>query len=132
MDERVKQWLMIAEYDLITARELFGKKILNAIVCYHCQQAVEKLLKAFLIANGKEFEKTHNISKLIDYSAEIDKDFLKLIERGVHKLSIYVSDMRYPDGFYMPSDDEAKDALSKAQYVKEFVIKKIKDSDLKD
>ena len=125
MDEKVNKWLMIAESDLITARKLANEKILNSIVCYHCQQAVEKLLKAFLVSKNKEFGKTHNISKLIGLCAEIDKEFLKLIEKGVHKLSIYATELRYPDGFYLPSDEETKDAISKAEYVKEFVMRKL-------
>jgi HEPN domain-containing protein len=125
MDEKVNKWLMIAESDLITARKLVSERILNSIACYHCQQAVEKLLKAFLVSKNKEFGRTHNISKLIDLCADIDKEFLKLIEKGVHKLSVYATELRYPDGFYLPSDEETKDAISKAEYVKDFVMRKL-------
>jgi HEPN domain-containing protein len=125
MDEKVNKWFIIAESDLVTARKLISEKILNAVVCYHCQQAVEKLLKAFLVSKNKEFEKTHNVSKLIDLCAEIDKEFLELVEKGVHKLSIYATELRYPDGFYIPSDEETEDAINKAEYVKEFVMRKL-------
>ncbi|TAG12895.1 MAG: HEPN domain-containing protein [Sphingobacteriia bacterium] len=29
--------------------------------CFHCQQAIEKPLKAFLISKGMEIEKSNNI-----------------------------------------------------------------------
>jgi len=126
MDKKVNKWLMIAESDLITAKKISKDKILNAVACYHCQQAVEKLLKAFLVSKNKEFEKTHNISKLIDLTIEIDKGFSELIEKGIHKLSIYATELRYPDGFYTPTNKETKEAIEKAEFVKDFVIKKLK------
>jgi len=126
MDKKINKWLMIAESDLITAKKISKDKILNAIACYHYQQAVEKLLKAFLVSKNKEFEKTHNISKLIDLTIEIDKGFSELIEKGIHKLSIYATELRYPDVFYTPTNKETKEAIEKAEFVKDFVMKKLK------
>ncbi len=47
------EWLQYAENDLNAGRFLFGMKPLPAdIICFHCQQAAEKALKAFLAYNG--------------------------------------------------------------------------------
>ena len=52
----ITEWLEIA-YD--TARFLFDKKHPKPleIICYHCQQSVEKSLKAFLCANDIKITK---------------------------------------------------------------------------
>ncbi|MBF0156402.1 MAG: HEPN domain-containing protein [Magnetococcales bacterium] len=34
--------------------------------CFHAQQAVEKYLKAVLLANGITFRRTHNLNELVD------------------------------------------------------------------
>lgn len=44
------EWLQYAENDLDAARFLLGMKPLPAgIICFHCQQAAEKGLKAYLL-----------------------------------------------------------------------------------
>jgi HEPN domain-containing protein len=49
----ITSWLIKAENDLASAQRLIEiqPSILDT-ACFHCQQAVEKNLKAFLIANG--------------------------------------------------------------------------------
>lgn len=44
-----------------------------SIICYHLQQAFEKLLKGFLYAKGVDFKKTHDISML--YRNAVDNGF---------------------------------------------------------
>ena len=61
----IKQWLLKANEDLLVVDKLTEYEIIaTSSVCFHCQQAVEKFLKAFLIANGVEVKKTHNIEYL--------------------------------------------------------------------
>ncbi len=49
----VKQWLTKANEDLFVVTKLTEDEIIaTSAVCFHCQQAVEKFLKAFLIENG--------------------------------------------------------------------------------
>ncbi|MEM0315477.1 MAG: HEPN domain-containing protein, partial [Archaeoglobaceae archaeon] len=49
-------------------------------LCFHCQQAVEKLLKAFLVNAGVEFGRTHSLEYLIKLSSDVDKEFEELYE----------------------------------------------------
>jgi len=119
MEESIKKWIMKAESDLKIARdELMTEKPANDMICFHCQQAVEKY---FII----EFKKTHDISELIELCLGIDKSFNELLDKNVDSLTIYAAEIRYPDYFYFPSDKEAKDAISKAEYVKDFVMRKL-------
>ena len=51
-----KQWTKIAERDLITAKQgLETKQIITDTVCFHCQQAAEKYLKAYLVYLEQDF-----------------------------------------------------------------------------
>jgi HEPN domain-containing protein len=46
----IKQWLIKANEDLLVVEKLIEFEVIaNASVCFHCQQAAEKFLKAFLI-----------------------------------------------------------------------------------
>lgn len=50
----LKEWVFIAKSDLDSASYLSHMKPFpTAIICYHSQQCVEKLLKGFLALNGR-------------------------------------------------------------------------------
>ena len=78
-------------------------------------------MKAYLITRNAEFGKTHNLEYLLELCVKKDDEF-KGIEVG--NLSFYAVEVRYPDEFYIPSIDEAKECLMIARKVKEFVTKK--------
>ena len=42
------------------------------MVGFHCQQATEKYIKAYLVRHQVEFPKTHDIAKLLERVATID------------------------------------------------------------
>ena len=71
------------------------------------------------------FGKTHSIEYLIKLCSKIDKEFEKLYEI-IEGLTEYAIDVRYPDEFYIPSIEEAKEAFDTATKVKEFVLRKLK------
>ena len=76
IDELVRQWLKIAERDLMTAGQgLEAKTIITDTVCFHCQQAVEKYLKAFMVKHRIEFPKIHSIMTLINICSKVDSSF---------------------------------------------------------
>lgn len=54
-DEAVRQWRTKARSDWTTVEILLGSERCPAdTVCFHCQQFVEKLLKALLTRHGVE------------------------------------------------------------------------------
>lgn len=54
------------EDDLMAAKALLDNAdIADDIIGFHCQQAVEKFLKAALIDNEIEFRKTHDLFELL-------------------------------------------------------------------
>jgi HEPN domain-containing protein len=60
-EELIKSWLKKAEKDLLTAKhELSFADAVTESICFHCQQAAEKYLKAYLVYLGIPFIKTHD------------------------------------------------------------------------
>jgi len=99
-EDAVKNWIIKANNDLkIGKDELITKEPVTDAMCFHMQQCVEKLLKAFLIFEGKELIKTHDISLLIRECAEIDKDFNALFDIEVDGLTDYAVEIRYGEEF---------------------------------
>jgi HEPN domain-containing protein len=64
MNERLPDlWLNHAIDDLDSAEVLLEAKISN-MVCFHSQQAVEKLFKAYIASHSNEIPKIHNPIRL--------------------------------------------------------------------
>lgn len=120
----VNGWILKANRDLLTIEhELTMSEPVTDSICFHAQQTAEKYLKAFLLCKQKSFSKTHNIDSLLKLCIKIDNTFMELEE--AIKLTDYAVELRYPDDFYIPDLDEAKEAYEVAKKVKTFVIEKI-------
>lgn len=64
-------------------------------VLFHAQQAVEKMLKAFLTWHDLPFRKTHAIEELGELCIGVDPTLKELVDRSV-PLTEYASKFRYP------------------------------------
>jgi HEPN domain-containing protein len=77
----------------------------SELLCFHAQQAVEKALKAFLIAKGDEPPRTHSIEVLLERCRRMDPAFP---EYEIKNLSYFSVEIRYPDELYLPEIEETK------------------------
>lgn len=59
-----------AQDETLLDKVLQDREIADEIIGFHCQQALEKMLKALLTYNGIEFRKTHDLSELMDVLAD--------------------------------------------------------------
>ncbi|PQQ52692.1 HEPN domain-containing protein [Bacillus thuringiensis] len=92
----LKEWLSIAKSDLDSSSYLTHMKTFpTAIICYHSQQYLEKLLKGFLALNGRPVPKTHNLLMLHKSCRRLDEEFSLILEQCV-QLNGYATDIRYP------------------------------------
>ena len=106
MDE-YKEWLAFAQTDYDCADYLYKAplypKPLN-VICYHCQQAAEKAIKALIVYFGSQggMPKVHDLSFLLNQiknmvyeqkEIEISHDFLAIAD----SLSKYGIAPRYPN-----------------------------------
>jgi len=123
--EFVVPWVQRAENDISSARHLAKtmRPVPTEIICFHCQQAVEKYLKAFLVYNDEEPSKTHDLIELVKLCSAFDSEFSLLIIKCEYLLPFAVR-TRYPGGSD-PSDEDMKTALAYAHNVIKFVKGKL-------
>lgn len=77
----IKEWLYKSNEDFGFAdANLREDSTFYALICFHFHQAAEKYLKAFIIANNLEFEKTHNLIALLKSSGKIEPALSPLLE----------------------------------------------------
>jgi len=119
----VEDWLIKANEDLLVINKLTEFEIIAAsAVCFHCQQLVEKVLKAYLISKGKEIKKTHNIEFLLSECTDFDIEFDSINPKN---LSDFGVDTRYPGDIYNPSEKETIEYKQLAIEINNFTQKKI-------
>ena len=106
-----REWLMKAALDLRGCRiDLEASPPLLEDALFHCQQAVEKSLKAFLVWHDVTFRKTHSLEELGRRCCEIDATLSSLVDEAV-PLTEYAWAFRYPGAATVPEEAESHDAL---------------------
>ena len=108
------EWLKRAKGDLRLA-ERYEKGIYYEDLCFHCQQAAEKAIKAVLVFKGISFVKTHDVKFLLSLLPESLASSLPLAE--VTKITRYAVSTRYPGEFEPVTRADWKRALKTADKV---------------
>ena len=115
--EIARQWLAKAESDLLNAdNNLKAENVPYDTVCFHCQQAAEKMLKAYLVARGKEYPISHDLLLILERILSLDPKAEKLRDALIF-LMPYAVEVRYPDDYSMPSVEDTRKARQSAQEV---------------
>jgi len=117
------RWLKIVEDDLKSAKGLLKIEIFSTAT-YHCQQAAEKALKAYLVFKNHKVIKIHDLMKLVKLCCSFDKDFEKLYQ-DAGLLNPFSTKFRYPTEFDTPDYDDTKGAIKQAERIVNFVFKKV-------
>ena len=121
----VNAWFNKAEKDLITVEhEFFFDDPVYETICFHCQQAVEKFLKGYLIYLEIGYQKTHELGELVAVCERKDKGIAHLKEEA-DKLTDYAVEIRYPDDYYEIHENDAKEAFEIAKEVKAYIFTKV-------
>jgi HEPN domain-containing protein len=77
--ELVKDWLTRAHQNLRAALILAAAEEAPLdVAIYHCQQAGEKAVKAYLQWRDEPFAKTHNLRALVIQAATLDRVLMRL------------------------------------------------------
>jgi HEPN domain-containing protein len=112
-----RQWLAKAKNDLLNAdNNLKSEVVPYDTVCFHCQQAAEKLLKAYLVARGVQPPFTHDLLLLLEEILPHCADAESLRD-DLASLMPYAVGVRYPDEFFMPTREDAREARQAAKRV---------------
>ncbi|MBN2705810.1 MAG: HEPN domain-containing protein [Deltaproteobacteria bacterium] len=116
-NQLTESWLIKAKRDLLAAVQLAEcEKPLLDSAAYHCQQAAEKAVKAFLVFQDIRFEKTHDLDVLLNQAAKIEPEFLQLLNLG-NLLTPLATEFRYPGEYLEPELDEYEEALHAAKKI---------------
>ena len=118
--ELVAEWLRFADDNLDTALLLKEMRPQHfEIICYHCEQAVEKYLKGYLVFKYQMPPKTHDLVILCNLCSESDYNFSKLLEHCSY-LKQFGVQPRYPKEMDITNANVEK-AVRFALEVKSFV-----------
>lgn len=123
--EAVKQWLARAESDWSTIEILTASDHCPAeAVCFHCQQYVEKLLKAFLTLKGIETPKTHDLRRLIQLASPFESKLAELAEES-DALTVHGVQSRYPGDLLQVDKVEMKRLVMLSQKFSNILIPRL-------
>jgi HEPN domain-containing protein len=116
-------WLKYASDDLHSAEVLLKEGIYN-MVCFHSQQAIEKLFKSFVATYYQEIPRIHNLIRLNKICEDLHGSQLNLDEEGLIFLNDVYIDSRYPADFgILPSGQPNKEEARKAyNYAKDMDV----------
>jgi len=108
--------LEIATSEYAAAKHLYDtmKPQPIEIICYLCQQATEKSIKAVLYHLNKDVLETHSIIKLLEDVNE-DKRYIHLGKRDAARITRFATRTRYAERRIDIAMEDAEFALRRAQ-----------------
>ncbi|WP_039767446.1 MULTISPECIES: HEPN domain-containing protein [unclassified Caldicellulosiruptor] len=122
--KKFTDWIEMGKKDLRAAQILYEHEGDNGLVCFHCQQAVEKYLKAFLLRKTGIIHEGHNLLKLCKKAMEFEPSLKEFI-KDVSFINMFYIEVRYPpdEPMYVSEEDtiECLEATKK-------ILKKIEEA----
>jgi len=126
----IKAWMYKGKEDLLFAKASFKETEFYNHICCLCQQAVEKYIKAVIIAKKGEItkkDKIHNLNILAKRCQSIID--LSQFKEELRILTQAYIPARYPDESHLKvfSRQNAKDSIEMAEEIINFIEKKLKE-----
>lgn len=130
--EEINQWIKKAWRDYYSAEKLMsGSEQFPDTAVYHCQQAVEKILKAFLTFQDIVFKKSHNLVYLINLCSQENHAFIRF-RTHAEILTPYGTAFRYPSDDFEPEIEDVREAFQLSKELLEFVSRLLVEIDESD
>ena len=127
--ELTKQWVAKAHSDWEAVEILSAHpRCPRDTVCFHCQQFVEKLLKAQLTLNGVEAPRTHNLRRLIQLAGPFTEGLSDHIDES-DTLTAHGVASRYPDERHEIGADEMDQMVALAREFARILLPKLETID---
>ena len=124
-NDLVQSWLLKATHDLETAKIVASHMPdYDDVIAFHCQQAIEKALKGYLIFLDIEFKPVHDLGYLLNLTATKDDAFDIYFEE-VDRISRYAVQIRYPDTIIKLTKFQIQEAIAMADLICTLVNGKI-------
>ncbi|MDO8618383.1 MAG: HEPN domain-containing protein [Candidatus Daviesbacteria bacterium] len=117
----VEGWINKANEDLLYAKASVDEKLeFYAQICFHLHQAAEKFLKSYIVAKELNFQKIHDLTRLLQICAKDDTDFNSLNDLVI-ELNPYYIEARYPEFIISVDKSQTEKALKTAEQIAGFV-----------
>jgi len=115
--EDAREWAVCVQSDLTTiACVLRGERVPWDSACFHAQQAVEKALKAHLVAQGRRPPRTHDCLALLELCRESEPG-LSRHAADCAELTQYALMGRYPTVAACPEGEEGLSVVRRARAI---------------
>ena len=92
---RYYDWLEHSSQDLIAAKILSEDDRCYRLSAFHCQQAIEKALKAYILLKSDVLVDGHNLTWLCRQAKKYDKGFHQWFDESADLNQCYI-ETRYP------------------------------------
>ncbi|MBI5217935.1 MAG: HEPN domain-containing protein [Bacteroidia bacterium] len=123
--DTIKKWITVADHDLGTAIIVYHQiPKYKETIAFHCQQAVEKYLKAFLIFLDVEFKRSHDLMYLLGLISDKVEISDELFEKAT-TLKSFAVQIRYPDIIIDLSDEELQVSISITKEFRAIILGKM-------
>lgn len=120
-----EEWFQFANSDFEAAKYLQSMRpVPLEIICYHCQQSIEKYLKGFIAYNGGEIQKTHDLITLNKICTRYNEKFTEITGDCIN-LTDYGIQTRYPFELEI-NEEDMNSAIQSAARIQKFVMRFIK------
>ena len=115
----VNTWIGKADHDLGSAKLIFLHiPDYFDTIAFHCQQAVEKYIKASLIHLGIEFQRSHDLPYLLEMLSTKVEIKPESFDKAI-LLNGFSVEIRYPNQIIHLTKEELQSAISIAEDFKE-------------
>lgn len=110
--KRYFDWLFQAKLDVLAAEVLMTDERCYNAAAFHCQQSIEKALKAYLLYETHRLFDGHNLTWLCKQAVERHESFSRWLSKSA-ALNRYYIETRYPSDIGLDVDTETINALYK-------------------
>ena len=120
--EEIKEWIEKADHDLGSAKIIYlHLPDYFDTIAFHCQQAVEKYLKALLIFYHIDFSRSHDLIYLLELlSVKVEIDDSRF--RTAFSLNNFAVQIRYPNKIVKLTKEEIETAIEISQEFRSFAV----------
>ena len=87
------------------------------VVCFHAQQCAEKILKAYLVLDGRSPQRTHDLNAVLMQCADITPGLADMEDDCLNLTTLAIGP-RYSDPFYDPQEEEAREAIAALERIR--------------
>jgi HEPN domain-containing protein len=119
------QWQAKAQSDWTTVQILLASEQCPAdTVCFHCQQYVEKLLKAVLTLHSIEAPRTHDLRRLVQLAQPYVPGLSDLSDSS-DTLTVHGVETRYPGDWRQIEPEEMQAVVELAEKFGKIILPKL-------